>query len=153
MRNGGDSMIKTAFYDTKEYDKPSFEKYGQTHDIKFRFLETKLNEDTVAEDRRKLNYLNFPEFISDLSKWGFEIAPFFDSEEYFSEASVYFLNEAARGSLSKDCLWPLVKMPDNMAMDPEKYFKECVISAAVALDKDHNPNNPDLYTTLGKTVF
>ena len=40
-------MIKTAFYDTKEYDKPSFEKYGQTHDIKFRFLETKLNEDTV----------------------------------------------------------------------------------------------------------
>ena len=21
MRNGGDSMIKTAFYDTKEYDK------------------------------------------------------------------------------------------------------------------------------------
>ena len=34
-------------YDTKEYDKPSFEKYGQTHDIKFRFLETKLNEDTV----------------------------------------------------------------------------------------------------------
>ena len=39
-------MIKTAFYDTKEYDKPSFEKYGQTHDIKFRFLETKLNEDS-----------------------------------------------------------------------------------------------------------
>ena len=38
MRNGGDSMIKTAFYDTKEYDKPSFEKYGQTHDIKFRLL-------------------------------------------------------------------------------------------------------------------
>ena len=40
-------MIKAAFYDTKEYDKPSFEKYGQTHDIQFRFLETKLNEDTV----------------------------------------------------------------------------------------------------------
>ena len=32
MRNGGDSMIKTAFYDTKEYDKPSFEKYGQPSD-------------------------------------------------------------------------------------------------------------------------
>ena len=40
-------MIKTAFYDTKEYDKPSFEKYGQMHDVQFRFLETKLNEDTV----------------------------------------------------------------------------------------------------------
>ncbi len=40
-------MITVAFYDTKEYDKPSFEKYGQTHDIQFRFLETKLNEDTV----------------------------------------------------------------------------------------------------------
>ena len=40
-------MIKTAFYDTKNYDKPSFERYGQQHDVQFRFLETKLNEDTV----------------------------------------------------------------------------------------------------------
>lgn len=134
--------------DEDEYDSPEFYRMS-------RYESTKLIAQMilVAEDRRKLNYLNFPEFISDLSKWGFEIAPFFDSEEYFSEASVYFLNEAVRGSESKDCLWPLVKMPDNMAMDPEKYFKECVISAAVALDKDHNPNNPDLYTILGKTVF
>lgn len=41
-------MIKVAFYDTKDYDKPSFEKYGKDHDIDFRFLETKLNEDTAA---------------------------------------------------------------------------------------------------------
>ncbi len=41
-------MIKVAFYDTKEYDKPSFEKYGKLHDIDFRFLETKLNEDTAS---------------------------------------------------------------------------------------------------------
>ena len=40
-------MIRVAFYDTKEYDKPSFEQYGNQHDIRFRFLETKLNEDTV----------------------------------------------------------------------------------------------------------
>ena len=40
-------MIKVAFFDTKAYDKPSFEHYGQLHDIQFRFLETKLNEDTV----------------------------------------------------------------------------------------------------------
>ena len=40
-------MIKTAFYDAKEYDKPSFELYGNLHGIQFRFLETKLNEDTV----------------------------------------------------------------------------------------------------------
>ena len=40
-------MIKVAFYDTKEYDKPSFERYGAPHNIHFRFLETKLNEDTV----------------------------------------------------------------------------------------------------------
>ena len=40
-------MIKIAFYDTKAYDKPSFEHYGQQHDIQYRFLETKLNEDTV----------------------------------------------------------------------------------------------------------
>ena len=41
-------MIKVAFYDTKAYDKPSFENYGALHDIQFRFLETKLNKDTSA---------------------------------------------------------------------------------------------------------
>ena len=40
-------MIKVAFYDAKAYDKPSFEKYGQLHDMQFRYLETKLNEDTA----------------------------------------------------------------------------------------------------------
>ena len=40
-------MIKVAFYDAKEYDKPSFEHYGSQRGIRFRFLETKLNEDTV----------------------------------------------------------------------------------------------------------
>ena len=40
-------MIKVAFYDTKEYDKPSFERYGAMEEMQFRFLETKLNEDTV----------------------------------------------------------------------------------------------------------
>ena len=41
-------MIKVALYDAKPYDKPSFERYGTPHDMQFRFLETKLNEDTVA---------------------------------------------------------------------------------------------------------
>ena len=41
-------MIKVAFYDTKAYDKPSFESYGGQNGIEFRFLETKLNEDTAA---------------------------------------------------------------------------------------------------------
>ena len=40
-------MIKVVLYDAKEYDKPSFEHYGKLHDMQFRFLETKLNEDTV----------------------------------------------------------------------------------------------------------
>ena len=40
-------MIKVAFFDAKAYDKPSFEHYGSKHDMQFRFLETKLNEDTV----------------------------------------------------------------------------------------------------------
>ena len=40
-------MIKVAFYDAKDYDKPSFEHYSSQHDIQLRFLETKLNEDTV----------------------------------------------------------------------------------------------------------
>ena len=38
-------MIRVAFFDAKAYDKPSFEHYGSKHDMQFRFLETKLNED------------------------------------------------------------------------------------------------------------
>jgi D-lactate dehydrogenase len=41
-------MIKVAFYDAKDYDKTSFEHFGALQDIQFRFLETKLNEDTVT---------------------------------------------------------------------------------------------------------
>ena len=40
-------MIKVAFFDTKAYDKPSFEQYGGKHGVEFRYLETKLNADTV----------------------------------------------------------------------------------------------------------
>jgi len=40
-------MIKVAFYDAKEYDRPSFEHYGALHKVQFRFIETKLNEDTA----------------------------------------------------------------------------------------------------------
>ena len=40
-------MIKVAFYDTKAYDKPSFERYGEISGVQFKYLETKLNEDTA----------------------------------------------------------------------------------------------------------
>ena len=40
-------MIKVAFYDAKAYDRPSFEYYGGQNDVAFRWLETKLNEDTA----------------------------------------------------------------------------------------------------------
>lgn len=40
-------MIKVALYDAKEYDRPSFELYGGLHGMQFKFLETKLNADTV----------------------------------------------------------------------------------------------------------
>ena len=40
-------MIQVAFFDAKAYDKPSFEQYGSPRDIRFKYLETKLNEDTV----------------------------------------------------------------------------------------------------------
>ena len=40
--------MKIAFFDTKPYDKPSFEKYGKEKGIIFKFYETKLNEDTVS---------------------------------------------------------------------------------------------------------
>lgn len=39
--------MKIAFFDTKPYDKPGFEKYGAVHGIKFKFFESMLNEDTV----------------------------------------------------------------------------------------------------------
>jgi predicted Rossmann fold nucleotide-binding protein DprA/Smf involved in DNA uptake len=40
-------MIKIAVFDTKPYDIPSFEKYGEENNIKYKFFETKLNEDTA----------------------------------------------------------------------------------------------------------
>lgn len=39
--------MKIAFFDTKPYDRPSFERHGNAHGVKFKFFETKLNEDTV----------------------------------------------------------------------------------------------------------
>ena len=39
--------MRIAFFDTKPYDKPSFEKYGNKYGIKFKFFETKLNADTA----------------------------------------------------------------------------------------------------------
>ena len=39
--------MKIAFFDTKPYDKPSFEKFGAQYNVKFKYFETKLNEDTA----------------------------------------------------------------------------------------------------------
>ena len=39
--------MKIAFFDTKPYDKPSFDRIGAEKGIKFKYFETKLNEDTV----------------------------------------------------------------------------------------------------------
>lgn len=39
--------MKIAFFDAKPYDKASFEKYAGEYDIKIKYFETKLNEDTV----------------------------------------------------------------------------------------------------------
>lgn len=41
-------MIKIAFFDTKPYDRPSFERYGKERGIAFKFYETKLTEDTAS---------------------------------------------------------------------------------------------------------
>ena len=40
--------MKIAFFDTKPYDRPSFEKYGSQYGVKFKFFETKLSEDTAS---------------------------------------------------------------------------------------------------------
>lgn len=39
--------MKIAFFDTKPYDKPSFEKYGAEYGVTFKYFETKLTEDTA----------------------------------------------------------------------------------------------------------
>jgi len=39
--------MKIAFFDTKPYDRPSFDRYGAAHGVTFKYFETKLNEDTV----------------------------------------------------------------------------------------------------------
>lgn len=39
--------MKIAFFDTKPYDKPSFDKYGEANGVTFKYFETKLNEDTA----------------------------------------------------------------------------------------------------------
>ena len=39
--------MKIAMYDTKEYDKVSFEKYSLSRNIEFKFIESKLNIDTA----------------------------------------------------------------------------------------------------------
>ncbi len=40
--------MKIAFFDTKPYDRPSFEHYGKERGLTFKFYETKLNEDTAT---------------------------------------------------------------------------------------------------------
>ena len=47
VRTKRKDMIRVAFYDTKAYDQPSFIQYGKENDVEFKFLETKLTEDTV----------------------------------------------------------------------------------------------------------
>jgi len=39
--------MKIAFFDTKPYDKPSFEKYSKEYGVEFKYFETKLNIDTA----------------------------------------------------------------------------------------------------------
>ena len=39
--------MRIAFFDAKAYDRPSFERFGAEHGIKFKFYETKLTEDTA----------------------------------------------------------------------------------------------------------
>ena len=39
--------MKIAFFDTKPYDRPSFDRYGKENGVKFKYFETKLNEDTA----------------------------------------------------------------------------------------------------------
>ena len=39
--------MKIAFFDAKNYDKPSFDRFGSEQEVEFKYFEAKLNEDTV----------------------------------------------------------------------------------------------------------
>jgi len=39
--------MRIAFFDTKPYDKPSFDRFGKMNGVSFKYFETKLNEDTA----------------------------------------------------------------------------------------------------------
>ena len=41
-------ILKIAFFDTKSYDKESFNSVNKDNDVKYKFFEAKLNEDTVG---------------------------------------------------------------------------------------------------------
>jgi len=41
------NKMRIAFFDTKPYDKPSFDKYSAQHGIEIKYFETKLNADTA----------------------------------------------------------------------------------------------------------
>lgn len=40
--------MKIAFFDTKPYDKASFDRYAKEYDLKIKYFDTKLTEDTVS---------------------------------------------------------------------------------------------------------
>ena len=40
--------MKVAFFDTKPYDLPAFERHGNEAGIEFKYYEAKLNADTVS---------------------------------------------------------------------------------------------------------
>ena len=40
--------MRIAFFDAKPYDRPSFDRHGEANGITFKYLEAKLNEDTVG---------------------------------------------------------------------------------------------------------
>lgn len=48
IESKGVFKMKIAFFDTKPYDKPSFDKFGSEAGIEFKYYETKLNEDTAS---------------------------------------------------------------------------------------------------------
>ena len=47
LQEGETSVRKIAFFDAKPYDKPGFETFGQAHNMKFKYYETRLNADTA----------------------------------------------------------------------------------------------------------
>ena len=84
--------MRIAFFDTKPYDKPAFDKFAGEKGIKIKYYETKLNEDTVE----LANKYGTPLYVLDENDIRNNCRQFKDAFDkyYDGNAKVYYASKA-----------------------------------------------------------